>query len=135
MTQALPPVAQKIYIQCKKCDCERYHVVTAHTTASSAKVECEVCHAKSTYKLPSVARKAKAKAKTRISAKKVDRWEEVKGLIDNDAKQSYNMKMTFGMHATIEHPKFGVGIVTAIQGHAIEVTFEDGPRSLVHSRT
>ena len=47
----LPAVARNIHLDCKKCGVERYHVVVAHTTATSAKVKCEVCGARRTYKL------------------------------------------------------------------------------------
>ena len=134
-TQALPAVASRTYSECKKCGVERFHIVVAHTTPTSAKLECEVCHAKKTMKL-GAPKKAKTGAKkVRISASKANRWEEVKALINEGKKMNYNMKAQFVLHSTIDHPKFGIGVVTAIQAQSVEVVFEDGTRSLVHNRS
>ena len=48
----LPPVAKSFYTFCKKCDVDRYHMVLAHTSSTTAKIECEVCHSRKTYSLP-----------------------------------------------------------------------------------
>jgi hypothetical protein len=131
----LPPVAQRTYTDCKKCGCERFHVVVAHTSPTAAKLECEVCKTKRTLKLENKKLKktgAKGAKKVRVSAG--GRWEEVKGLVNTDEKQAYNMKKSFTLNCTIDHPKFGIGVVTAIAGNSMEVVFEDGTRSLVHNR-
>ena len=47
----LPAVAKNVLYQCKKCDAERYHRVLAHTSETSAKIECEICGSKKTFKL------------------------------------------------------------------------------------
>ena len=60
-TNELPPVAKNFYTFCKKCDSDRYHVVLAHTTSTSAKIKCEVCASVKKYtlpKAPSASRKA-----------------------------------------------------------------------------
>ncbi|MGE0764481.1 MAG: hypothetical protein AB7N80_14490 [Bdellovibrionales bacterium] len=133
-TSVLPAVASRTYSDCKKCGCERFHVVVAHTSATAAKLECEVCHAKKTLKLDSGKKKTKSKTtKTRVPSAST-RWDEVKGLISEDDQKSYNMKSAFAIHNTINHPKFGVGVVTAVAGQSMEVVFQDGTRSLVHSR-
>lgn len=132
----LPAVAQRTYTDCKKCGCERFHVVVAHTSATAAKIECEVCHAKRTLKLEAKKNKktgAKGAKKVRLSA--VSRWDEVKDLINTGEKQPYNMRTAFALHATIDHPKFGIGVVTATAPQSMEVVFEDAIRSLVHNRT
>ena len=48
---SLPAVASNFHTDCKKCGQERYHRVLAHPTPTTAKLECEVCHSKKTYKL------------------------------------------------------------------------------------
>jgi hypothetical protein len=132
---ALPEVAQRIYTDCKKCGVERFHVVVAHASPTSAKIECEVCHAKRTLKLESKkAKKPAAKGGKKVRVTASSRWEEVKDLIKQGEKQPYNMRTAFAMNTTIDHPKFGIGVVTATAPSSIEVVFEDGTRSLVHNR-
>lgn len=133
-TTALPAVASRTYTECKKCGVERFHIVLAHPTATSAKIECEVCHAKRTMKLESKKAKKKTTGKKVRVASAGTRWEEVSKLLNEKSKQAYSMKSAFVLHATIDHPKFGLGVVTAIAGQSMEVVFADATRSLVHNR-
>ncbi|MCC7405461.1 MAG: hypothetical protein IT288_13770 [Bdellovibrionales bacterium] len=137
-TQKLPAVAQRICLDCKKCGCERYFTVVAHTTEKSAKVECEVCKSKKTYKLPSAKKKTGGKTSTprRSSVDKhAQKWTELRDQFATGEVKPYSMAQDFALNAAIQHPKFGLGIVTQVFGHMIQVTFEDVDRSLVHRRT
>ena len=134
-TTALPAVASRMYAECKKCGVERFHIVLAHPTAVSAKIECEVCHAKRTFKLESPKAKAKKPGAKKTRAPSAStRWEEVSKHLDEKSKQTYSMKAAFTVNCTIDHPKFGLGVVTAIAGQSMEVVFADATRSLVHNR-
>lgn len=132
---ALPEVATRTYTDCKKCGVERFHVVVAHTSPTAAKIECEVCHAKRTLKLETKkAKKPAAKGAKKVRVTASSRWEEVKDLIKQSEKQPYSMRAAFSVNATIDHPKFGIGVVTSTAAQSMEVVFEDGTRSLVHNR-
>lgn len=139
--QTLPAVASRFYTDCKKCGAERYHIVLAHTTSASAKVECEICHSKKTYKLSSgkprkVSGAAAAKKAQAVEAKKNAHGKEYTELMEASKSdtQKYNMKMKFTLNQKIEHPKFGLGIVKSAQPEKIEVVFPDEIRMLVHNR-
>ena len=141
--QTLPPVASNFHTFCKKCDADRYHKVLTHTTSSSAKLECEVCHAKSTYKLPKAggAKKltgaaAKKRADSQAKRKNAhsDEYNQLLEASKKDGAQKYNMKMKFDANQRLEHPKFGVGIIKTAHSDKIEVVFEDEIRMLVHNR-
>ena len=134
----LPAVAKKIYWNCKKCECERYHVVTSHTGPTSARLECEVCKAKSAFKLEepkrartSVPKKPQTKSK---AAAYVARWTDLREK-NSEKPKPYNMKGEFEVGTVLEHPKFGLGFVILTSLQAIQVLFEDEERSLVHNRT
>lgn len=139
-TETLPPVARKVYAECKKCGVDRYHVVLAHISATSAKMQCEVCNAKSTYKLESATKKrtkknadgTEAPVKTRLSGSE-KRWRELKEKTPGTAA-AYNMRAAFLPQTSIQHPKFGLGFVVGVTPQSIQVVFEDGERSLVHNR-
>lgn len=132
--ETLPPVARKIYSPCKKCGVDRYHIVIAHTSAKVAKLQCEVCNAKSTYKVGGTSKRGgKKKEGTSRSSSSQKRWTELKDKNTN-SKQSYSMKNSYNAEAAIEHPKFGLGFVVSSTPQAIQVVFEDGERSLVHNR-
>ncbi len=137
----LPAVARNIHLMCKKCGVERFHVVVAHTSATAAKVKCEVCGASSTFKLAK-AKTAKPK-KAGTGAKKTSKknepdfgamWVDLKTQIGTEQVVPYNMKMKYTLANAIEHPKFGIGFVTNATNEKIEVVFQEGGRALVHNR-
>ncbi|HVK62723.1 MAG TPA: hypothetical protein VM432_14285 [Bdellovibrionales bacterium] len=134
----LPAVARNINLECKKCGVDRYHVVVAHTTATSAKVKCEVCGAQKTFKLPK-AQERKSNGPKR-AAKKVKApdhgavWADLKTQIGTDKLLPYDMKKKFQLANAINHPKFGIGFVTGATADRIEVAFQEGGRALVHNR-
>jgi hypothetical protein len=136
---SLPEVAKKVFFECKKCACERYQVVIAHVTATSARLECEVCKTKNSFKLEepkrtrSIVPKKKAPS-AKVAAGLAARWGQLRD--HNSVKpMPYNMKLTFETGAAVDHPKFGLGFVIGVSGSSIQVVFEDAERSLVHSRT
>ena len=130
----LPPVARKVYHPCNQCEVERYQVVLAHTNSKTARLECEVCHTKNTLKVGTPAKNSKKKTASKSSrgGHKV-RWEELTQNASQDPAP-YNMREAFEVETLIDHPKFGLGVVTALTTNSIQVVFEDQERSLVHNR-
>ena len=138
---SLPAVARNISLPCKKCGVDRFHVVVAHTSATSAKVTCEVCGAKKTFKLKSEAAPRKKAASTgvkRVSSRKAPDfgaiWSDLRNQIGVENVMPYNMRTKYGLAHAINHPKFGIGFVTNATHEKIEVAFQEGGRSLVHNR-
>ncbi len=136
----LPAVARNVSLMCKKCGVERFHVVLAHTNSTSAKVQCEVCKAKKTFKLEKV-KTAKPAAKKAFGAKKPAKkidaaaeWTKLKDQIGLEKLQPYNMRTKFSNSVAIEHPKFGIGFVSMVTNEKIDVTFQEARISLVHNR-
>lgn len=136
----LPAVARNVHLPCKKCECDRYFVVVAHTTATSAKVKCEVCGSTKTFKLPKERKSTSSGTRTRTSTKRADAqdpsamWNDLKIQIGVDRLVPYNMKARFELANAINHPKFGIGFVTNATNEKIDVVFQEGGRSLVHNR-
>lgn len=138
MTQ-LPAVAKKVFYPCKKCETDRYQVVVAHLSLTSARLECEVCKTKNNFKLeePKTTRARATVPKKSSTASRaaahVAKWTQLR---DNTTEKpkAYNMKMEFEVGASLQHPKFGLGFVVLATGQAIQVVFEDAERSLVHNR-
>lgn len=139
-TLTLPPVAKSFYTFCKKCDIDRYHRVLAHTSSTSAKIECEVCHSRKSYSLPkagSEARRVKADAARTAVRKNTHTGEyEVRNqnLMGVDGAP-FNIRVKFEENQKIVHPKFGVGFVQKVYSDKIDVIFPDEVKSLVHNRT
>jgi hypothetical protein len=131
----LPPVAQKIYHFCKKCDCERYHVVLSHSDPLTAKIQCEVCQKKSTLSLKKKkpASASKRKNLTVSKASTPEKWHEIVTGHSGETKP-YDQKQKYTANSKIEHARFGVGVVTTVIGNQIDVIFREGTKSLVHNR-
>lgn len=139
--EKLPDVAKKIHVYCRKCESERYHVVLAHTSSSAAKLECEVCKGKKTYKINTGLsagggkKKVTSRARTRKKGPSAaEKWSDLKAQVDLAQIQPYNMRNNYASVPAIDHPKFGLGIVTNVSTSQIEVVFEDGEKALVHNR-
>jgi len=137
----LPAVASRVFTPCKKCAAERYHIVLAHTNATSAKVECEVCHSKKTFKLASTKVKkvtgAAATKKAKASENRKNAHSKEFGELvaaSEGSEQNYTMKAKFSKNDKIKHPKFGLGVIKLSLPDKIEVVFEDEVRLLVHNR-
>lgn len=136
----LPAVAKTVYLQCKKCEAERYHVVLAHTSATAAKVKCEICGSQKTYKLAAPKKAAKPlkpgqkPRATRANKAEEHRLEYARLVESAGDSTKYNMRANFSNHQKLEHPKFGVGVIRASFPDKIEVVFADEVRSLIHNR-
>jgi hypothetical protein len=139
----LPPVAKSFFAFCKKCDADRYHVVLAHTSATSAKIKCEICGSQKTYSLPKAQTKtgkpltgaaAKKREQTMNSRKSSHKNEYEMLMANGGSTATYNMKGKFEKNTKLQHPKFGLGFIKDAASDKIEVVFEDEVRTLIHNR-
>ena len=136
MEEKLPAVAKSIYMTCTKCEADRWFRVIAHTTSTSAKVECEVCGAKRTYKLSKTGKTTKKTSRSKASQKEVhyNLFVQLRDGMGDSEPQKYNMRENFEQDSALDHPKFGLGFIKTATPDRIEVIFEDQVRSLVHNR-
>lgn len=140
----MPVVGKSFYTLCKKCETDRYHTVMALPTPESAKIKCEVCKATRTWKVPKpggekaplrgAVAKAKERAEAARSAAHSAEYESLSKSLDDAPTSTYNMKNKFDKDTKLNHPKFGLGYIRAVQPEKIEVVFPDEIRSLVHNR-
>ncbi len=142
MTQvALPPVAKSFFTFCKKCDSDRYHTVLTHTSATSAKIECEVCHSKKTYNLPKAGgTTAKKSTGAKPGVKRASRQthaDEFQALMLNYGHEKgvpFNIRTKFSIDQKIDHAKFGPGFVKKVMIDRMDVLFEDEVKTLMHNK-
>lgn len=140
---SLPAVASKIYLDCKKCAAERYHLVLAHTSATSAKTQCEICKSKKVFKLKSATAKPRQLTGAALARKTASEQGRVRAHSSEyeallakatGSARKYKLTESFAASAKLEHPKFGVGVVKTSYNDKIEVVFADQVRLLVHNR-
>jgi hypothetical protein len=142
---SLPAVAKSFYTLCKKCECDRYHVVLAHTSSTTAKIECEVCKSRKSYSLPktgsdsssarrlsgagSAAKKAAASARSHTGQFEIYNTNKMA-----EEATPYSIKGSFAETQKLNHPKFGVGFVVKTYNDKVDVIFSDEVRTLMHNR-
>jgi hypothetical protein len=129
---------------CGKCKLILAHTVEAMVGSKPKRVQCNTCQAQHVYKAnaPGTATtKRKATAKTdaglpqRVSTKRASDYDKYMTGRDPANARRYSPKIAFSQHDLIQHPKFGLGIATALKdGNKLEILFPDGPRTLIHAR-
>ncbi len=130
----LPAVGQNVFVACKKCAADRYHKVLAHATAASAKLQCEVCKSKKTFKLPKPKKPKSKRPAKKNSGAAIPEWGTLKDQLGSSGILPYKMSDHFELEVAIQHPKFGLGFVMLSMPQRIDVVFEDGLKSLIHNR-
>ncbi|MCS6838112.1 MAG: hypothetical protein NZ480_04630 [Bdellovibrionaceae bacterium] len=133
----LPAVAKSFVAYCTHCGADKFHTVLAHIDEDTAKVRCDICQRKTTFRLSQQGRSS--------SFKKVTSSRNTKGsgLLDNSVymgllsqyqnhpEKVYSAQEKYQMHDKIYHPKFKLGFVTRVMDGRIEVLFADQVRQLV----
>lgn len=133
--EVLPAVAKNFYYPCKKCETDRYHRVLAHLSSTEAKIECEVCGSKKKLNIGKKKMATKKKTTRKTSAKAhAEAWNELKDKFSDLPPEVYSIRGFFRADTVIDHPTFGLGVVTSSHSNKIEVCFEEGVKTLMHRR-
>ena len=131
---------------CEQCSKDTVHIVIEVHAGVVQEVRCKDCKDKHPYKKPHSIPKPKKTAKkvakgrrtTKKSAKQIgppQEWQDKVMGCDPDYTKPYGIKETFELNDIIDHKKFGLGIVTAIDPDGkIEVAFREDRKKLVHNR-
>ena len=136
-TKDRTPVAENVITMCTKCEMELNHVVVVHDAEGFvAKVKCNTCGNEHKYRRDKK-RPAEKIAKRIIRTREVDFTKTFEKLAEKFKEREpipYSMSGSFKNDDVIVHKTFGMGIVTKVSNHKMEVVFSDGPRVLVCDR-
>jgi hypothetical protein len=130
---------------CTKCKMLLAHTIIAMAGDKIAKVKCNTCAGVHAYRPPLSPSEATAKrrraeraasaaeaAKVKTTPSEFELYTKGKDL---SRAAKYTPKMTLGVGDAIDHPTFGIGIVTEIrEGSKAQVAFKDGGRILIYGR-
>jgi hypothetical protein len=129
----------EINSHCLKCKAVTNHTIIAMVDGKVAKVLCNVCGGRHNYRpeKPEQAESAKRKtartsaAETR-QAKAEAFYEELIGGRDQSKALAYDMAGIFKEGDLLDHPIFGLGVVTErVMPDKIEVLFRQGSKLLI----
>lgn len=82
--------------------------------------------------------KASDKKKTikmsKSASNHLDTWTELKDKFSDLPPEVYSIRGSFRVDTLIDHPSFGVGVVTGAHTGKIEVCFKEGVKTLIHRK-
>lgn len=84
-----------------------------------------------------MAAKKKTKKKTRktkSASKHEEAWKELKEKFSDLPPEVYSIRGSYRADTVIDHPTFGIGVITESHNRKIEVCFEEGVKTLMHRR-
>ncbi len=123
---------------CNKCKMELAHTILAMVEPKIIRVKCNTCGGEHAYRGPQQTAKNSFAAPRRRAAPTGEKVlvsfaKQMEGQ-DPATARPYNPKTTYVKEALIEHPTFGLGIVTTVRLDKVDVTFKAFEKTLVHSR-
>jgi hypothetical protein len=119
---------------CGKCKMILAHTIEAMVGDQPARVTCNTCKSQHNYKAqaPGTARTFSKPAQSR---KRTTTYQSLMKAKEATAARAYSVTATYALGDFLDHPTFGRGVATAVKdGAKIEVLFESGSRTLIHSR-
>lgn len=140
-----PSVGKDVDAWCSKCGFMLAHTIEAMVGDTIKRVHCNTCGGQHVYRAhapgegSSTTRSKSGSGERRRStgagmAKASDYQRYLEGR-DLSTRRPYSPKSTFAPGELVEHPKFGLGVVTGIKDSTkIELLFEEGPKVLIHGR-
>ncbi len=128
-------VGKEVVSYCGKCKLSLGHIIASMLSDKIDKVVCKTCNSTHKHKDASAVKPRKMVLGTKVRAKAAndDHW---KSAIEKAAQfLPYTPQNHFKLGDTIEHTKFGQGLVEKlIDADKIEVLFREGYKTLVHGK-
>ncbi|MBZ4329585.1 MULTISPECIES: hypothetical protein [unclassified Corallococcus] len=144
---ATQKVGGEVDAQCTRCKMNLAHTILAMVGPKIVRVRCNTCggdHAfrgaagvtdrptkASTTRAP---RAASSSGGSTRAEKVVISFDEQLAGKDIASAPKYSPKDTYKVDQVLHHPTFGVGLVTAVRGDKVDLTFRTDTKTLVHGR-
>ncbi|QRO02259.1 hypothetical protein JRI60_26200 [Archangium violaceum] len=135
---------------CTRCKLTLAHTILAMVGTKIARVRCNTCGGDHAYRSapgttdrPSPASRASSGGGSSTRAPRASKSSEEKVIISFEEQLAgkdianapkYSPKDTYQVDQVIHHPTFGLGLVTAVRGDKVDITFKSETKTLVHGR-
>ncbi len=134
-------IGKEVEAYCSKCKYKMIHIITAVVDNEIKKVMCKGCNSTHVYrpekpvKRPAVKKSDDSTSTlTTIRRPRKRNWASLRAKITESQIIDYNIKKNFTDAESVNHKKFGVGIITKILSEKkIEVVFENGTKVLAQN--
>lgn len=118
---------------CARCKLTLAHTILAMVAAKVARVRCNTCGSDHAFR--STPGRTRAASTTRATHERVVlSFEEQLAGKDVAHAARYTPKDSYRVDQVIDHPSFGLGIVTAVREDKVDVVFKFAQKTLVHGR-
>lgn len=134
---------------CTRCRLTLAHTILAMVGTKIARVRCNTCNGDHAYRAaPGTTDKPSASSRSASSsssprAPRASRSSEEKVIISFEEQLAgkdianaarYNFRETYKVDQVIDHPTFGLGLVTAVRGDKVDVAFKSEAKTLQHGK-
>jgi hypothetical protein len=121
---------------CSKCRMTLAHTILAMVGSKIARVRCNTCNGDHVYRTEGGTALSRGSTTPRAPRpeKVVVTFDQRLAGKDLASAPKYSPKETYALDQIINHPSFGVGIVTEVRGDKVEVAFKADSKTLVHGR-
>jgi len=118
---------------CTKCKLHLAHTVLAMVGIKIVRVRCNTCGSDHAFR--STPSRTRAPSQARGSHERVViSFEQLLAGKDVAHAAKYSPKAAYGLDQVIDHPTFGLGIVSAVREDKVDVVFKADQKTLVHGR-
>src|SRR5262249_16808274 len=122
---------------CGRCKLELAHTILAMLGKQIARVRCNTCGSDHTYRPSASARGRTTPTPARIhrpAEKATFSYADKLAAQDPAQAVSYRAKDRYAVDQLINHPTFGLGIVTGVREDKVDVAFKTFTKTLAHTR-
>lgn len=129
---------------CTRCKMTLAHTILAMVGTKIARVRCNTCGGDHAYRAapgatdrPTAPRSSTSRAsgaRAEKAEKVVISFEEQLAGKDIANAPKYSPKDTYKVDQVLQHPTFGLGLVTVVRGDKVDVAFKAETKTLVHGR-
>ena len=129
-------VGGEVDVLCSKCKLTLAHTILAMVDGVPVRVKCNTCKSERKYRDPdrtsSPVRRGRA-SRPSGTAEAEATWQRLLDEAGSSPKRRYNMYESFETGELVDHPAFGLGVVTTGIGNSkVQVAFRSGHKVLVH---
>ncbi|RKH63385.1 hypothetical protein [Corallococcus aberystwythensis] len=137
-------VGGEVDAQCTRCKMNLAHTILAMVGPKIVRVRCNTCGGDHAFRgtagltdrptKTAATRAPRAASGTTRAEKVVISFDDQLAGKDIASAPKYSPKDTYKVDQVIHHPTFGVGLVTAVRGDKVDLTFRSDTKTLVHGR-
>ena len=133
---------------CTRCRLTLAHTILAMVGTKIARVRCNTCNGDHAYRAapgttdkPSTSRSSSASSTRAPRASRASEDKVVISFEDQLAGKDianaprYSPRDTYKVDQVVHHPTFGLGLVTAVRGEKVDITFKSDAKTLVHGKS